>query len=314
MPRHFIRLAAASLLCAGGAAHAALAPAGAKPLYGRADCARMLAGTPAAPIDRTADGAALLAALPAPQSPQVARTLAGAGDEVLWWLRRNGKIDFDSVATAFHEANHALDMTLSGCAGGKAVYVFEGRAWPTEIVRGSTPPYPIAAAMLPAAFKSGQPGRYQTYLVQTPATSGNDFTTLLDELNAYVGAAQLEQSLASTPLYASFRKDGVVRFDGAVGGSADMMLYVLCYLKAVRLQHPRAYAGLRDSPLALAHLQRLWSAGERVIAASVPHSTAHGGLIDFPEAALDSIYSDEFIGELDRLGIRHDRRGLVPRP
>lgn len=306
MTRTLACLALAALLCANGA-HAALAPAGAKPVYGRADCARMLAGAPAVAIDRSPDGAALLAVLPTPHSQQVARTLAGAGDELLWWLRRNGKIDFDSVATAFHEANHALDMTLTGCAGGKAAYVFEGRVWPTEIVRGSTPPYPIAASMLPAGFKTALPGRYQTYMLQTPATSGNDFTTLLDELNAYVGAAQLEQVLAATPLYASFRKDGVVKFDGGVGGSADMMLYVLCYLKAVRLQHPSAYAHLRDSPLALAHLQRLWSAGERAILASVPNTTAHGGLIDFPQSALDSIYSEGLIGELDRLGLRHER-------
>ena len=305
MTRIYRCLALTALLCANGA-HA-LAPAGARPAYGRADCARMLAGAPSGAIDRTPDGAALLAVLPTPHSPQVARTLAGAGDELLWWLRHNGKIDFNSVATAFHEANHALDMTLSACAGEKAVYVFEGRTWPTEIVRGTTPPYPIAAPLVPARFKSGQPGRYQTYMVQTPATAGNDFTTLLDELNAYVGAAQLEQALVATPLYARFRAEGVVKLDGSVGGSADMMLYMLCYLKAVRAQHPSAYAHLRDSPLALAHLQRLWSAGERAIMAAAPNSAARGGLIEFPQPALDSIYSDEFIGELDRLGIRHER-------
>lgn len=300
-------LALAGLLCASAGAHAAMAPAGPRPLYGRADCARMLAAANALPIDRSQDGAALLAALPAPHSPQVARTLAAAGDEVLWWVRHNGAIDFNSVATAFHEANHGIDLTLSGCAGGKAVYVFEGRTWPTEIVRGSTPPYPIAAPLLPARFKSGPPGRYQTYMVNTPATPGNDFTTLLDELNAYVGAAQLEQELVATPLYARFRAEGVLKLDGNIGGSADMMLYLLCYLKAVRAQHPSAYAHIRDSPLALAHLQRLWSAAERVIGASAPNSAAHGGLFAFPQAALDSIYSDEFIGELDRLGIGHGK-------
>lgn len=305
-------LALAALLCANGA-HAALAPAGARLVYGRADCARMLAGDAAAPIDRTPDGAALLAVLPTPHSPQVARTLGAAGDEVLWWVRHNGKVDFDSVGTAFHEANHIVDITLSNCANGKAVYLFEGRTWPTEIVRGSTPPYPIAAAMLPARFKTALAGRYQNYMVNTPATSGNDFTTLLDELNAYIGAAQLELALTATPLYAGFRKDGVVKFDGGVGGSADMMLYVLCYLKAVRLQQPSAYAHIRDSPLILGHLQRLWSAGERVILASLPASTSHGGLFDFPQPALDSIYREGLTGELDRLGLRHDSRGLIPR-
>lgn len=301
MPRTVGAIALAALLCAGTGAHAA-----ARPAYTRADCARMLSDN-APGLARTPEGAALLAALPAPQSAQVARTLAAVGDDVLWWIGNSGAINFTAVPTAFHEANHTLDFTLSGCADQKAVYVFEGRTWPTEIVRGSTPPYPIAAAFVPARFKFAPIGRYQTYMVKTQSAAGADFTTLLDELNAYVGAAQLELQLVGTPLYARFRAEGIVKFDGQIGGSADMMLYMLCYLKAVRTQHPSAYAHIRDSPLALAHLQRLWSAAERVIAASAPYGTEKGGLLDFPQAALDSIYAEEFIGELDRLGLRHGK-------
>jgi hypothetical protein len=42
--------------------------------------------------------------------------------------------------------------------------------------------------------------RYATYFLRTPASSANDFTTLLDELNEHVGVAALELELALTAI------------------------------------------------------------------------------------------------------------------
>ena len=267
------------------------------------DCTLLSSNHPATKLS-PAD-AALLAGLPPLRSPQASRLLGAVGAEVAWWLRKQGSVNLSSVPTAFHEANHAIDVGLAGCHKGKAVYVFEGVSYVTDIERGSTAPYVLAAAAVPASFKTGRSARYQTYMVQTPRVAANDFTTLLDELNAYVGAAQMEVALAQSPLYARFRAEGNAALDGNIGGTADLMLYVLSYLKTVRQSHPASYTKIRNSPLLLAHLQRLWSASEAMLKKAAPLSPDKGGLYVYPIAALVAVNSPAYAKELDRLGIRH---------
>jgi hypothetical protein len=249
----------------------------------------------------------MLAALPPLASPQARRLRAAVGDEVAWWLNKQGAVNLSTVPTAFHEANHAIDIGLSDCHGGKAVFVFEGKTFVTELSRGSTAPYVVAAAAVPAAFKQGGSPRYQTYLLRTPKKASNDFTTLLDELNAYVGAASLEVELARTPLYARFRAEGNAALDGNIGGAADMMLFVVSYLKVVRTSYPDSYAKIRNSPLLLAHLQRLWRAADAMLAVAAPYSSEKGGLYVYPIAALVALRSPAFSAELDRLKIQHSK-------
>lgn len=280
-----------------------LPPPGPEPVHGPADCARFASGRP--PGTLSAGDAALLAGLPPLASAQAARLRATVGSDVAWWLRRQGGIDLASVPTAFHEANHVLDLGLSACHQGRAVFVFDGTVYPTELLRGSTAPYGLAAAAVPAAFKSGGSARYQTYMVGTPRKAANDFTTLLDEFNAYASAAAIEVELARSPLYKRFRAEGNAALDGNIGGTADMMLFVLSYLKVVRTSHPDSYARIRNSPLLLAHLQRLWRSADAMLAAAAPYSSEKGGLYVYPIAALVAVRSPAFMGELDRLGIRH---------
>ncbi|WP_426194323.1 hypothetical protein [Massilia sp. DWR3-1-1] len=280
-----------------------LGAAGERPAYTAQDCAR-LAGS-AAPAGRSAADAAMLAGLPPLVSAQAARLRGAVGADVLWWLRSQGALNLSSLPTAYHEANHAIDVALAACHGGRAVYVFDGMTYVTELVRGSTAPYVVAAAAVPPAIKAGAAVRYQTYLVRTPKVPANDFTTLLDELNAYVGAAAIELALVDSPLYARFRADGNAALDGNIGGAADMMLYVLSYLKVVRTSYPDSYARIRNSPLLLAHLQRLWTAAEAMLKAAAPHGSEKGGLYVVPIAALVAVHSPAFMEELDRLKIRH---------
>lgn len=275
---------------------------GVRPTYTEADCARLQGTAPTAASD--AERAAL-AALPRLASAQAARLRASVGADVLWWLRRQGTLDLSTLPTAYHEANHAIDVALAACHGGRAVYVFDGKTWVTELVRGSTAPYVVAAAAVPAAIKAGAAVRYQTYLVRTPRVPANDFTTLLDELNAYVGGATIEVALADSPLYARFRADGNAALDGNIGGTADLMLYVLSYLKVVRTSYPDSYARIAASPLLLAHLQRLWTAAEAMLKAAAPYGSERGGLYVYPIGALVAVRSAPFSGELDRLKIRH---------
>lgn len=277
--------------------------AGLRPAYTQADCARLHGSTAPA---RSAADSALLASLPVLNSAQAARLRGAVGADVLWWLRSQGALTLSTVPTAYHEANHAIDIALAACHGGRAVYVFDGHTYVTELVRGRTAPYVVAAAAVPAAIKAGAALRYQTYLVQTPRVPANDFTTLLDELNAYVGGAAIELELTRSPLYARFRADGNAALDGNIGGAADMMLYVLSYLKVVRTSYPDSYARIRNSPLLLAHLQRLWSAAEAMLKEAAPYGSERGGLYVYPIGALVAVRSAPFLAELDRLKIRHD--------
>ena len=303
---HTLKLVTIACLLAGAtcwnAAAQGLGAPGERPAYTTADCARLEAATPA---PQSGADRALLASLPPLASAQAARLRGAVGADVLWWLRTQGEINLSTVPTAYHEANHAIDVALAACHGGRAVYVFNGKTYVTELVRGTTAPYVVAAAAVPPAIKAGAAVRYQTYLVRTPKVPANDFTTLLDEFNAYVGAAAIELELVKSPLYARFRAEGNAALDGNVGGAADMMLYLLSYLKVVRTSYPDSYEKIRNSPLLLAHLQRLWTASEAMLKNAAPHGSEKGGLYVYPIAALVAVDSPAFIGELDRLKIRH---------
>jgi hypothetical protein len=75
----------------------------------------------------------------------------------------------------------------------------------------------------------------------------------------------------------------------------------------VREHDVQAYSKIRSSPLFVAHLQRLWTEGERVLAAAAPLSTKHGGLFKIDVDVLDLVYSQRYVDELDRLSIRHKK-------
>jgi len=280
------------------ALHAAsLAEPGPRPRYDASLCARVSpAWRPKAP-----DEAALNDLLKRAPSAQITRLLDMAGDEIMWWMRSLGETTMSSVPTAFHEANHVVDFQLSACNANLATYVFAGQTYVTDLARGSTPPYTIAADKIPAAFKARPVGRYQPYFVRNKPMPGNDFTTLVDEFNAYVAAAQLEIDFAATPLY----RELPGTFDGNIGGIVDFMLYIECYLKVVGERDPQAYLRIKQSPLFVAHLQRLWSDGESILKSAQPYSAKQGGMFQIDQEILDTVYSEAYISELDKLSVNH---------
>lgn len=282
---------------------AALAEPGPRPQYDESLCAR--AASPGSTWKaRTSDEKALEALIEPIKSAHANRLISLAGDEVMWDIRAFGEISISTVPTGIHEANHIVDFLLSACNGQRATYVFAGQTYVTDLVRGSTPPYRIAAEKIPASIKARQLGRYAPYFERTRPLPGDDITTLMDEFNAYAGGAQLEIDLAATPLY----REIAGAFDGNIGGTADFMLYTLCYLKAVNEKDPRAYQRIKQSPLFVAHLQRLWADAERVLAAAQPYLQKRGGLYQLDQETLDVIYSEAYIAELDKLSVRHLRQ------
>jgi len=284
---------------------AALEGAGPRPQFSESLCSRATQPGPEWRA-KTPDELALNELLREAPSPQARRLLELVGSEVMWWVRSQGEISLATVPTAFHEANHLIDFKLSACNRNLATYVFAGQVYVTDLVRGATPPYVIAAEKIPASHKSRPLGRYAPYFDRVKPMPGNELTVLVDELNAYVSTAQMEVDFAATPLYHDFFGPGkALHLDGNIGGMLDFVLYTLCYLKAVNERDPRAYQLIKRSPLFIAHLQRLWFDAERILASAQPYSTRRGGYFLIDPDTLDAVYSDAFISELDKLSVQH---------
>ncbi|PWF40332.1 hypothetical protein C7C56_026190 [Massilia glaciei] len=114
----------------------------------------------------------------------------------------------------------------------------------------------------------------------------------------------MEIDFAQTDLYAKLRKS-VTLLDGNIAGTADLMMYVVAYLKAARESDRAGHEKISKSPLLLTHLQRVWSEAERVVAAADEFSVRAGGFYHVPEDVLAFVSSADSLAELDRIGIEH---------
>jgi hypothetical protein len=287
---------------AGAAPGLRFEPPGVQRMPSSAVCAQPL---PDAPVEApNADTDAMRALAGSPQFAHVLPLFNAARPQVMWWIRHAASLNLQSVLTAFHEANHMLDMALSDCHGGKAVYFFRGQAYVTDYVRGQAPAFSIAAGEIPAHFKTPL-SRYAVYFGD-PEVNRGDFFALVDELNAHVAGAELEIAASDTPLYKDFAAS-VESIDGNIGGMADFMLYTQSYLKALRGLDPESYRQLLARRKMMEHVQRLWSAAEEVLQKAVALAPERGGIYRYPAATLAAVYSPQMLGELDAAGIRYAR-------
>lgn len=285
--------------------------AGVAPTLGVPDCARLASGDQAiaslaiqgADMQQVAD---ILKTTSAGHAYQV---FARAPLSVMWWLRaQSGPIDMVTIGAAVHESTHEIDFALrSRCnTDGFARILLNGAVQTTGLVsgNGSTANYSIAAEAIPPALKTGL--RYSTYITGAASASGNDFSVLLDELNAYTGSTQYEIGLLSDPIFKVLRVNG----DFNAGGQVDFMLYALAYLKSARLNHPSTYGAVKSQPATVAYLQKLWTQAESNLAALYPCTVISGtGGMVLSKDALAAAYSPEFIAELDLLGVSHQSAG-----
>lgn len=249
------------------------------------------------------DTAAMTALLSGPEYASVRPLFLAAQPQVMWWIRKAESMDLQSVLTAFHEANHMLDFALSACHGNRAVFHFRGEVHVTDYVRGQAPAFAMAAREIPDELKQQPDGRYAVYFGNRHVYRG-DFFPLIDELNAHVAGAEFEVAIAGTPLY----RDMAARansINGNIGGMADFMLYTVAYLKALRADDPQAWQRLVARKAMMAHVQRLWTAAEAVLAKAAPLAPEKGGLYQFPTAALKAAYAPAMLAELDKAGIRY---------
>lgn len=285
--------------------------AGAAPSLGGSDCARLASGDQAIAslVIQGADMQQVSEILRAVNAAHAYQVFARAPLNVMWWLRaQSGPIDMVTIGAAIHESNHEIDFALrSRCnTDGFARLLLNGSVQTTGLVsgNGTTANYSIAAETVPPALKTGL--RYSTYVTGAASASGNDFSVLLDELNAYAGGTQFEIGLLSDPIYRAVRADG----DFNAGGQVDFMLYALAYLKSARLNHPTTYGVIRNQAATIAYLQKLWTQAESNLSALYPHTviSGSGGMV-VSKDALAAAYSPEFIVELDFLGVSHQSAG-----
>jgi hypothetical protein len=258
------------------------------------------------------DTAAMTALLAAPEYASVRPLFNAAQPQVMWWIRNAASMELQALLTAFHEANHMLDFALSACHGNRAVFHFRGEIHVTDYVRGQAPGFVLADSEIPADIKAQPNGRYAVYFGNRNVNRG-DFFPLIDELNAHVAGAEFEVALADTPLYRATAVQAR-SINGNIGGMADFMLYTGAYLKALRASDPGAWKRLVARKKMMAHVQRLWTAAEAVLARAAPLAPEHGGLYQYPAAALNAAYAPALLAELEAAGIRHGGRAPPPKP
>lgn len=279
-------------------------PAGTVPALTAADCPSVLAATALTPTFVGADAKAAAAVLAAVDLVHGSSELSRLPAYFTWWLRTAGQaVDELSLGTAIHETNHKLDFALRYVCNsdGLARYFVDGQVHVTGLMTGTTSNYSISAESYPAALRAPRALRYDLYITGSASSNGNDFSVLLDELNAYSGGAAFEVGLLSNPTYSYLARSG----DFNAGGAADFMLFLQAYLKSARLNHPTSYASIQSSGQTLAYVQFAWSRAERILSAMYPYSVAGGGTQVVPVDVITQIYSATFLSELDLLGITH---------
>lgn len=279
-------------------------PPGTSPPVGAADCANLQAATVSAPTVVGADMQAASDVLAVVDPAHGYSALARLPSTLIWWLRAAGsEVDEITLGAAVHETNHKIDFALRyAChTDGLARYFADGQTHFTGLAVGSTSNYSIVAEAYPAALKSPRALRFDLYVAGAAAANSNDFSVLLEELNAYAGGANFEVNLLSNSAYSYLSKSG----DFNLGGMTDFMLFLQSYISSARLSHPASYASIQSSSQTLSFIQFAWTRAERILIAAYPYSTASGGTQVVPVDVIAQIYSAPFLSELDRLGITH---------
>lgn len=281
-------------------------PAGTRPATTMADCSRIQAPSVTAPQIEGADMQATSDVVASTDGTHSYAEFARLPGEFMYWVRASGQsVDLSTLGTAVHESNHAIDNALrfTCSTDGLARYFADDVVHVTGLLPGATTNYGIASETYPAALKTSRAARYDLYITQNGAVPGDDFSVMLDELNAYSGAANFEVKLLTNPSNAYLAVDG----DLNLGGMVDFMLFTQSYLKAARLNHPASYSAIQSQAQTLSFLQFAWTRAEQILVAAYPVTTAagSGGGQIVPVDALQAIYSAEFLAELDVLGITH---------
>jgi len=222
------------------------------------------------------------------------------GDYVNWIANLGGTVDINTVGAATHETVHKMDTALRACAPVlKAKYQYFGTQLVTDLAPGTTSNYSIVAETIPAALKSAS--RYATYVGTASASSGNDFSVLLDELAAYSGAAHTEVQMLAQGKAATT----VTSLDGNLGGTVNFMVFLQYYLQSARLNHTTEYNAIKNSAATVTAIQAIWSRTEQVLQDAYPYTKSGQLTLIVDSAYFNAAYSAALLAELDAIGVTH---------
>lgn len=199
------------------------------------------ADAPGAPLQR------VLTAISSRNGLPVADVLPGAIES--WWRRVKGH-PAETLVTAIHEALHELNTVLTECDGKRPAYFLDGRVHRVE----RDPAYAKPYAQVASWFESrpiSVTSKFRLYVANGGLAPKNDFYILLDELAAYLGAAEAELSLVEYKSGHVLNLEHVVKMQASLDGALHFKLFALVYLDMVCQESPKACPTAATAPKGL---------------------------------------------------------------
>ena len=228
-------------------------------------------------------------------------------DNFMIWIWDKENIDMVMLASACHEANHMLnsDLSINLRNDYKSRYFFLGDIYSMDLGFDDTVNYSVVEETIDVRLKSHS--RYDTYINGSKEVNGNRFSTLLDELTAYLGAAVFECKYIKSDRIEILPRNQSRVLDSNPAGTVNFMVYLQCYLKSTRLNHKQIYSKIKLQRSTIAYIKKLWSTAEQMLIDVYPytHKNETGTTIQIPFDYLRVAYSDDMLLELDLLEIPH---------
>jgi hypothetical protein len=219
----------------------------------------------------------------------------------------NSRYYFDVLLVALHETNHMINARLSGV--NTEIYITCNGTYGRNSVGYATPDnYNFTLFSYGNIFVTGLD--YKSNIIETNIISEtiphknfkNDYIykfyienngkpqNLLDEWNSF----NVQDNYFIK--YNDFIK--YPNLMGRYGNTIKFMLYLQCYLKSARLNYQYTYDQIKNNSELIELIQFLWLKSEETLDNGFD-------LINLNKQYFEYIYSDDFLQELDSLGIQH---------
>lgn len=219
--------------------------------------------------------------------------------------------DPNNMCTALHETNHMINARHSGVKT-EIYLITNGTAYETNAISyGNPKDYNFTLFSCNDIFVTGindfdvYNNTFEIINIVSETIPHNNFkndniykfyfenngvfSMLLDEWNSYL----VEDNFFIN--YQQYKKFiGIKKY----GNTIKFMLYIQCYLKSARLKYPYTYDAIKNNSELINLIQSLWIKSEE---------TLYNGFKTFQisKQYFEYIYSNDFLQELDSLGIQH---------
>lgn len=220
----------------------------------------------------------------------------------------NSRYYFDVLLVALHETNHMINARLSGV--NTEIYITCNGTYGRNSVGYATPDnYNFTLFSYGNIFVTGLD--YKSNIIETNIISEtiphknfkNDYIykfyienngkpqNLLDEWNSF----NVQDNYF-------IKYNDIIEcqnyYKGKNGNTIKFMLYLQCYLKSARLKYQYTYDQIKNNSELIELIQFLWLKSEETLDNGFD-------LINLNKQYFEYMYSDDFLQELDSLGIQH---------